>query len=131
MHKFASPVPRACFFQPPCPHTADLLTAFPPCCLFSFDPIPFIFGPLRDSVLFRSELVLSFYYFSFFPVLIFLALSFCLPSSILHACWFTHLLPPSPVFHFFFTFQQAHRPFISLLLLSPAPQGLFISSCHL
>lgn len=119
---FVSP----CIFQRPCPHTADLLTAFPPCCLFSFDPILFIFTPLRDSFLFCSELVRSFYsLFSYLDIFspMFLSSFFRLARL--------HLLPLSPVFHFSFAFLQTHRPFISLLVLSSALLDLFVSSCHL
>lgn len=105
-------------FQPPCPHAAGLLTAFPPCCLFSFDLILSISSPLRVSALFCSGFVLSFYCVSFFPTLIFLALSFCLPSFILHACWFSHLLP-SAQFSFPFSLCISSDPQAIYLIASP------------
>lgn len=67
------------------------------CCLPSLLPVlssePLNFQPFKglSSVLFW---ICSFFLLClFFPILIFLALSFCLPSFILHACWFSHLLP--------------------------------------
>lgn len=52
-----------------------------------------------------------------FPILIFLALSFCLLSSILHSCWFTHRLPPAQ-----FSFPLS-------LCISSHPQATYLIAC--
>lgn len=55
-----------------------------------------------------------FLLFLFFPILIFLVLSFCLLSFILHACWFSHLLPSA----------QLSFPFS--LCISSDPQAIYL-----
>lgn len=133
LHKFPASVPRACVFQPPCPHTADLLIAFPPCCPFSFDLLLFIFQPFKglSSVLFMNS-------FCLFVISLFTCPDIFRPIFLSSFVHLARLLvypsvSPSPVFFsvFPFTFLQTHRPFISLRVLSPAPRGLFMSPCHL
>lgn len=101
--------------QPPCSHTAG--AAFPPCCLF-----PFIwassFPALQGSQLCFVLDLFFFFIMSFFPSLIFLALSFCLPSFILHARWFSHLLP-SAQFSFPFSLSISSDPQAIYLIASP------------
>lgn len=114
LHRFPSSVPRPCIFQPPCQHTADLLTAFPSCCLFSFDLILFIFTPLRDSFLFCSELVHSFYSLFSYPGIfspIFLSSFFSLTCSLVHPS-----ASPQPSFPFF-------------LCISSDPQAIYLIAC--
>lgn len=109
LHKFPSSVPRACVFQPPCPHSADLLTGFPPCCLFSFWPNSVHIQPCKGLCSGLLWICSVFLLFLFCPILIFLALTFCLPSPIWHACLFKHLLSPAQfIFHFPFAFFQIH-----------------------
>lgn len=112
-----SSVPWACVFQPMPTHCRSAY-CFPSLLpvLLSSDPLHF--HPFKDlsSVLFW---ICSFFLLRLlFPTLVFLALSFCLPSFILHACCFSHLLP-SAQFSFPFSLSISSSPQAIYLIASP------------
>lgn len=105
----------ACVFQPVPTHCRyGSAYCFPSLLAVFLWSDPLHFQPFKDlsSVLFW---ICSFFLLClFFPTLIFLALSFCLPSFILRAYWFSHLLPSA---QFSFPFS---------LCISSGPQAIYL-----
>lgn len=107
---------KDCVFHPPSPHTVDLLTASPSCCLFSFNLILLIFSPLRIQFWFVLNLFCLFIISLFSCLDSFSPVVFLLPSCKL-AGLPTYFFQPRFHTHFPFTFLQTHRPFVSLSCL--------------
>lgn len=103
-------------FHPPSPHTVDLLTASPSCCLFSFNLILLIFSPLRIQFWFVLNLFCLFIISLFSCLDSFSPVVFLLPSCKL-AGLPTYFFQPRFHTRFPFTFLQTHRPFVSLSCL--------------